>query len=341
MTSWLSRAASLLREGTPAMMVTVCSVEGSAPREPGAKMIVTKSDQWGTIGGGNLEFSAIKRAREILANATYKPIFEDYPLGPAFGQCCGGRVRICYEQLAGHDLGWLESTIGLVESGASVALQRNLSEADHAARPARALREHVGNGRPALIFLDASDAPTLTSMPPLEECAAIREVVADERARVFVFGAGHVGTAITKILEVMPVNATLVDRRTEQLPGSAGANVELVCADDEVAIARAAPAGSCFLILTHSHDIDYELTLEILTRGDSHYCGLIGSETKRARFERRLRRAGLDDAQLRRLTCPIGANGLKSKAPASIALSAVHEMLLAHQAHAMEGATWG
>ncbi len=339
MTSWASHAASLLRDDARAMMVTVCSVEGSAPREPGAKMIVTRDGQWGTIGGGNLEFSAVRRAREILADAARKALFEDYPLGPAFGQCCGGRVRVGYEQLGRLDVDWLQNTSDLIESGAAVVLARDLSGGDDA--PARSLLDRaVSAGEPAFVFLDASAAAISASMPPIEECAAIREIIAEERACVFVFGAGHVGLAITRILEAMPVTVTLVDRRRDQLPTSAGPNVKLVCAEDETAIARAAPAGSCFLVMTHSHDIDYELTLEILKRADSAYCGLIGSETKRARFERRFRRAGLEDSHLRRLTCPIGANGLKGKAPAAIALSAAHEMLLAHQAHAREGGIW-
>lgn len=340
-TSWLADAAKLISDGRPTLMVTVCSVEGSAPREVGARMIVTPTEQSGTIGGGNLEFSAIARAREILAGDQSEAVFEDYPLGPAFGQCCGGRVRLGYERLCAPDLGWLRQTIDLIESGRTAVLERRLSGTPDEPRPTRLLaRRAPAEHLPAFAFLDVSGAALASSMAPIEDCAGLREAVADARARVFIFGAGHVGGAAAQILQAMPVKATLIDRRTDQLPTHLGARIEIVCSAQETEIARTAPAGACFLVMTHSHDIDYELVLEILKRGDSAYCGLIGSLTKRARFERRLRRAGLGDAQLGALICPIGANGLKSKLPASIALSAVHEMLLAHQRHETETKAW-
>ena len=109
--------------------------------------------------------------------------------------------------------------------------------------------------------------------------------------------------------------------------------MKIIASEDEVAVAQSAPAGACFFVVTHSHQLDYELVLEILKRGDSAYCGLIGSQTKRSRFERRLRRAGVSQDAVEGLICPIGGGSLKSKHPAVIALSAIHEMLLAHQAH--------
>ncbi len=329
MTDWLSRAASLVAEKTPAIMITVCGVEGSAPREPGARMIVSAHGQWGTIGGGNLEYSAIVRAREMLADGRGDPLVEDYPLGPAFGQCCGGRVRIGYERLGERDLDWLRSATDAIERGRTAVLERSFSESPGS--PARTVREGGSTEGSGFSFVDRNGASITDPMPLIDDCAGFREIVADARARVYIFGAGHVGLAIAKILAMMPVRATLIDRRRERLPDG---DMPIICSDRETEIARAAPAGAGYFVLTHSHDLDFSLVHEILTRSDSFYCGLIGSETKRARFERRLRRAGLSESELARLTCPIGANGLKSKSPESIALSAVHELLLAHESGA-------
>ena len=93
---------------------------------------------------------------------------------------------------------------------------------------------------------------------------------------------------------------------------------------DEVADA---PSGSFYLVMTHSHDLDLALSERILRRGDHGFFGLIGSATKRARFERRLRDKGLQEASLATLTCPIGLPDIQGKEPAVIAASVVAQLL--------------
>ncbi|MDZ4375630.1 MAG: XdhC family protein, partial [Phenylobacterium sp.] len=82
-----------------------------------------------------------------------------------------------------------------------------------------------------------------------------------------------------------------------------------------------------FAIFTHSHELDYRLTRAILERGDFAYLGLIGSRTKRARFESRLLADGFTTDALQRLVCPIGISALKGKAPAVIAVSLAAQLL--------------
>src|SRR5947209_2694097 len=110
-------------------------------------------------------------------------------------------------------------------------------------------------------------------------------------------------------------------------PEAGGTRAEILDEDDLEACIEAAPAGTLFAIFTHSHDLDYRLTKAALARGDFAYLGLIGSRTKRARFESRLRDDGFGDADLARLTCPIGIQTLKSKAPAVIAVALAAELL--------------
>lgn len=79
--------------------VTVARARGSTPRETGAAMLVGADWTRGTIGGGQLEYMAIDRARRMLARAESAARM-DLALGPELGQCCGGRVELALERIA-------------------------------------------------------------------------------------------------------------------------------------------------------------------------------------------------------------------------------------------------
>src|SRR6185503_7845125 len=96
---WISDGRAALAEG-PAALVTILATEGSAPRGPGARMVVTETGLAGTIGGGALEHQVTEQARALLTHPPGSWRVQDYPLGPLLGQCCGGRVRLLVERLA-------------------------------------------------------------------------------------------------------------------------------------------------------------------------------------------------------------------------------------------------
>lgn len=318
------------------MVVTVCAAQGSAPRDPGAKMVVTDDDQFGSIGGGALELEATLRARALLDNPQPGIVFEDYPLGPALGQCCGGHVRVGFDLLTKDDADWLTEAAKTISEGGAVILETALRNSPDKESARRLFPIKSDEDAPSVCFLDADGAPFADAMPPLEACAALRERLADERPQVYLFGAGHVGCAMAHILETLPVNTIWIDRREDQFPNECGAGVVIDCTDLETERVKAAPAGASYFVLTHSHQLDYDLVKAILERDDAAYCGLIGSKTKRARFEQRLRRAGLDEEKIGVLVCPIGGGGLQNKAPGVIAIAAIHEMLLACEARLKE-----
>src|SRR5215468_7288594 len=119
---WLMQALDLLSRGERGALVTVCQVKGSAPREPGAKMLVWESGTAGTIGGGHLEFRAIELARRILATSDGPAAaIESFTLGPDLNQCCGGHVRLLFEALDESARPWLiQGMAGSHEPGAVV-----------------------------------------------------------------------------------------------------------------------------------------------------------------------------------------------------------------------------
>jgi xanthine/CO dehydrogenase XdhC/CoxF family maturation factor len=98
MIRWLDALNEAARAGEPSVLITVVEARGSTPREAGSKMLVTRTGQFDTIGGGNLEHVCIAAAREVLAG-TSGPALRAFPLGPALGQCCGGHATVLLEPM--------------------------------------------------------------------------------------------------------------------------------------------------------------------------------------------------------------------------------------------------
>jgi xanthine dehydrogenase accessory factor len=144
---------------------------------------------------------------------------------------------------------------------------------------------------------------------------------------VVVFGAGHVGRALVRVLGTLACGVTWVDARAAEFPTEVPANVRVALTATPLAEVAAAPADSHFLVMTHSHALDLELVEAILKRGDFAYCGMIGSQTKRATFEKGLAKHGVPAATIARLTCPIGIPGIKGKEPGTIAVAVAAQLL--------------
>jgi xanthine dehydrogenase accessory factor len=143
------------------------------------------------------------------------------------------------------------------------------------------------------------------------------------------YGAGHVGRAIAALLATLPCRVQWIDARDDEFPAGMAlpAHIEKVCAEPVEAEVAHAPPGSHVLVLTHSHDLDFAIVQAWLKRGDFAFLGLIGSRTKRARFEHRLLARGHAHEAVARVCCPIGVPGLAGKEPEVVAISAVAQLL--------------
>jgi xanthine dehydrogenase accessory factor len=205
--------------------------------------------QFGSIGGGHLEFKALAEARAMIAAGTRGTALRDFALGPQLGQCCGGRVTLLFESFA----------------------------------------------RPAFT--------------------------------VALFGAGHVGRALVDVLAGVDGRVIWIDSRNDAFPTMVPAGVETIVAEqpeDEVADL---PKGCFAVVMTHRHDVDLAIVTKLLKRREFAYVGLIGSDTKRARFATQLARRGLAQATIATLRCPIGVAGIESKHPRDIAIAVAAELL--------------
>ena len=230
--------------------VLIVDTRGSAPREAGTRMFVDAQAVRGTIGGGNLEYTALKIAREMLLSGETRRE-RRFALGDSLGQCCGGSVTLAFSSV---------------------------------------------------------------EEPPVQDPCDFHVVL---------FGAGHVGKEVARILERVPCRLTWVDPRPDAFPAGVGAHVKISIEEEPAWMVDEAPPGAFYLVMTHSHALDLEIVERILRRNDVAFCGLIGSDTKAAKFRSRLQRR---DLSTERLVCPIGL--VKAgKHPAEIAVSVVAQLL--------------
>jgi xanthine dehydrogenase accessory factor len=268
---WLGAVQQLRHDGQPGVLVTVVEVRGHAPREAGAKMVVSRDRTWGSVGGGNLEAAAIARARELIESGSAEPEIRETQLNPHARhehgrQCCGGVVRLLLE--------------------------------------------------------------------PLE----VRPVVA-------LFGIGHVGYELARILSRLPIQLLLVDSRAEQLDrvrladvidGSADVSIHRTLLGEQVL--EQLPRGAHVVIMTHDHAEDFALCDAALRLPQPPgSIGLIGSSVKWTRFQAQLAAAGHSPEIIARITCPIGQPGITGKDPAVIAVAVAAALLQTLHTHEPAG----
>ena len=266
----LTRIASLLAKGERAVHVKVERAQGSTPRDAGASMLVLESGGFhGTVGGGALEWEALRVARGLFEPGSPRSVLRDFPLGPELAQCCGGRMALRFELFTPED--------------------------------AAAVAERAAH--------EETDATTPLAL----------------------FGAGHVGRALVLALAPLPFRISWIDSRADAFPALAPPNVEMRAPADPVGEIDTLEQGALVLVMTHSHPLDLAIVSRALTGEGFPFVGLIGSATKRARFESRMRDARIAEAAIRRLVCPVGIEGIDGKEPAIIAASMAAALLRARQ----------
>jgi len=325
MNEWIDELADLCAAEDAAVLVTVAGIRGSAPREIGAKMIVTLTETIGTIGGGQLEYQCARIAVGLLEDEQLS--LRSFPLGASMGQCCGGVVEVLFEPMSSGLPAWLRDLRAL-----------------HGQREPAVVVTHISRSSPAKFVVTDSEVFGVEENDALSRLVSdARSVLAGDRKpqrdvqelfepvvvpdlNIAVFGAGHVGVAVVRTLSDLDCNIRWVDSR-RNIFRQVTANVRAIEASDPALEVAALPPGSFYLVMTHSHALDFEICDRILRRSDARYCGLIGSRSKRRRFEKRYSQQGMPQALIDSLICPIGVDGISGKKPAEIAVATAAEIL--------------
>jgi xanthine dehydrogenase accessory factor len=337
MSHWIDDLADVQSRQQPAISVAVASTKGSVPREAGTRMLVTPAEVLGTIGGGHLEFKAIQIARDMLA-AGGKGALMRFPLGASLGQCCGGLMNLLFEPVLPCD-DWVTAVRDFRHKGKSIIALTRARGCGASGKLFVATDELVGSlGAETLdreITAIARQRLADNSTSTLLTVAGDEyffEAIAAPDFNIVLFGAGHVGRAVVKILAELPCRITWIDCREAEFPVKIPPGIDARVNDTPEDEVKLAPAGSYFLVMTHSHQLDQEICERIFAREDFAYFGLIGSLSKRRQFERRLAARGIPAARFADMRCPIGSASLSSKEPMAIAISVAAELLQRREA---------
>lgn len=160
------------------------------------------------------------------------------------------------------------------------------------------------------------------------------ETVVPRRFQLLLFGAGHVGRALIKILGELECTVTWIDSREAEFPAGIPSNVSVQIADDPAGEVAQALPGCYFVVMTHNHTLDQAIAEALFRRNDFAYFGLIGSNAKRSLFEKRLLAKGVEPAMLARMVCPIGDLTIESKEPMAIAIGVAAQLQRHYEAGA-------
>lgn len=171
------------------------------------------------------------------------------------------------------------------------------------------------------------------------------EPILNQALRVELFGAGHVAHQLVHLFAQLPVSVRWIDSRAELFPDVVPSNVTAIVEPFPIDQIKSAEPDTAFIVLTHNHQLDFEITEAVLKRKDSRFLGVIGSQTKAKRFAMRLAHRGYADADISKLTCPIGLATIQGKLPMEVAISISAQIMQLYQAmqpktDVREGVAW-
>ncbi len=307
---WAGVREAIERHGRVGL-VSVIGETGSVPRGAGARIVLHPDGGfYGSIGGGRLEYEVLIGARQAIETGRCRAELRKWPLGPNLGQCCGGMVTTLVETFDVSDL----------------AEVRRLEELEHTGR-FTTLSRLDDNGR----VVRAVGGPVLPVIPRRATANAAATQFSEEFGEackpLLLFGAGHVGRALVLALAALPFDVRWIDGRLDQFPQHVPQNVTTILSEKPEQEIAQAPRSAIAVVMTHSHPLDFQITIAALKRATFAYVGLIGSKTKRARLASLGRQLGLGDAEIERLVCPIGIREITGKEPPVIAAAVAAQLL--------------
>lgn len=157
------------------------------------------------------------------------------------------------------------------------------------------------------------------------------EVFTEHTQHIAIYGAGHVSKALVPILAQLPLQISWIDNRQDMLDNisqqALPSNVKLVASDMPAETIASLPEQSWVMVMTHSHQLDFDIIETALRRKDMAFVGMIGSDTKARRFKTRLAHREFQQQDIQRLVSPVGVLDIPGKRPIEVAVSMAAQLI--------------
>ncbi len=288
--------------GEDAVLVTVASARGSTPRGAGAQLLAGPGGLIaGTIGGGPGEARALETAAELLGERRSAVKRLELRHGGELDSVCGGEQTALFQFIPRDSGEW-----------------RALAET---------VLERLEARRGGWLVLAAEEAPALLEAGPEGWDGRRLLLPLPKGERVVIFGGGHCALALVPVLRSVGFRVAVFDNRPEFANAERFPEAETVACGDYAAIsAKLELAEEDYaVVMTSGHRHDFEVEEQLLRR-PLRYVGVMGSRTKTAYVNGKLREAGVPEEALRRVHTPIGM-AIKAVTPEEIAVSIAGELI--------------
>ena len=337
MNSIFSEAAALCAAGTPFVLASILSQDGSTPRSAGSRMLVLEDSIVSTIGGGGMEAGVIAMARSSVLKDR-KPRLMHYDMSGSeaatAGLICGGVCEVLLAYMKPEYRGVFEAAAQAEAGGVPAWLFYILDENPGSDLPFQ-FCVNVGGERIVGSFRGNQNFVRQMLLNPIrvaihgESTDGLSFFAQDvgSAPRMYLFGAGHVSCEVAKIAVNCGFNVTVIDDRSDfcnpdRFPGCSCAVIDSFEAMPDFP----ADGDSYVIIMTRGHSYDKDVLRWALGK-KPFYLGMIGSRSKRDALYRRLNEEeGFPMEQLQAVCCPIGL-GIHAETPAEIAVSVMAEVI--------------
>jgi xanthine dehydrogenase accessory factor len=352
MDSWLDPVKTEISLNNGFVLLTIIATKGSTPCTNGDKIVFTKNENsFGSIGGGNLEFKSLAFAKEMLGQKMNTRQLVKYPLGATLGQCCGGYVKVLFESFIeddedlSHNNSWIEQVSMLYKKGEDFILatiididKKNHSSTQKCIYTNNNFYSSIGNKKlsnfieeSASNLMQSAQSPTIVEFEDDSETKAqvlLEKVSSSEVLPVVVFGAGHISRALMPIIINLPIKLYWIDDRQEQFDQYDGdtSQINIIC-DDFLTSMADLPNEIYTLVITYSHQIDFEICEKMIIQNNFSYLGMIGSSIKGRKFRDRFAQKNYSKDVIEKFTCPIGEKQKLLKSPTSIAITIAMDLI--------------
>ena len=292
------------------MLMIVVSSVGSSPSKVGTKMAITAQDErFGTIGGGALEYSLVKKAQALMATTAVAPVLYRFQhtapkTNNASGMICGGKQTVLLYRCRNADIALYRQLAGMYRNNRSGGIRMT----------------------PSGLQLHLSPMPKQTHFNWQSEHNWLYQETVGGYKQAYLIGGGHVSLALSKILATLDFDITVIDERDnpDTLARNHYAQTKRMMPYRK--IGTAIPEGDqvFVFIMTHSHKTD-EHVAEQLADKRVRYLGVLGSRIKIEQLKSNLA-TRVSVESLQRIRGPTGL-AIKSHTPAEIAVSIAAELI--------------